>query len=431
MKKFSTKDGLPTLEVYYVHEDRKGYLWFCTDHGLVRYNGYDFKIFTEKDGLTNNTILSIHEDSKGHLWLFCLNAPLTYYDGQHFQPFSPDEYNAREYIGGEIKLLNDTLVMRNVTKNKTYLARFPDTFEEDNPVAHTTDILGNHYLLEKNNVFFIYITTEKSISGQKRINHTKQGIWINSDIHYRSALKISQNRIFLHNNRNLLLTVNDSIYYQGSLDIKDKPVNILTVYKDNSDILWMATNNGLYTFDPYKAKITGHYFPNEFICSIIQDTDGNYWLATRDNGIWLMPSFPIRTIRPGKIARENKFTSLKTFNDILYAADISGQVYMIGPNYQLLPQLNKEILKYHGIFESEDFHFDTASRNFYIGKYPYIYNQNTHIISKPRYTLASMKTMLEIDSNTVLVGTGAGGFTINSDFSDKDQKNSKRNKSEK
>ena len=37
---FTPQNGLPSSEVYQVVCDQMGYLWFATDHGLARYNGY-------------------------------------------------------------------------------------------------------------------------------------------------------------------------------------------------------------------------------------------------------------------------------------------------------------------------------------------------------------------------------------------------------
>ncbi|MBK6444629.1 MAG: hypothetical protein IPF81_04740 [Bacteroidetes bacterium] len=67
---FATADGLPSSEVYISAQDRLGNLWFGTDRGLAKYNGYEFRTFTSKDGLADNTIFKLQEDAKeecGHL----------------------------------------------------------------------------------------------------------------------------------------------------------------------------------------------------------------------------------------------------------------------------------------------------------------------------------------------------------------------------
>ena len=41
-KNFSSKNGLPSNEVYDVLQDENGIMWFATDRGLCRYDGYEF-----------------------------------------------------------------------------------------------------------------------------------------------------------------------------------------------------------------------------------------------------------------------------------------------------------------------------------------------------------------------------------------------------
>ena len=40
---YSYKDGLNTSWVYSVYKDSKGFLWICSNNGLFRYDGYNFR----------------------------------------------------------------------------------------------------------------------------------------------------------------------------------------------------------------------------------------------------------------------------------------------------------------------------------------------------------------------------------------------------
>ena len=65
----TVNDGLPSSFVYRVFQDSKGYMWFCTDKGIARYNGHDFKTFTLADGLPSNEIWDGLEDDEGNIWV--------------------------------------------------------------------------------------------------------------------------------------------------------------------------------------------------------------------------------------------------------------------------------------------------------------------------------------------------------------------------
>ncbi|MGB1038566.1 MAG: two-component regulator propeller domain-containing protein, partial [Bacteroidia bacterium] len=80
VKHFTIEDGLPSNEVHFVHQDQQGYFWFCTDRGVSRYNGYEFKNYSVADGLTNNTVFKCFEDWDGNLWFTCIDGSITIYD---------------------------------------------------------------------------------------------------------------------------------------------------------------------------------------------------------------------------------------------------------------------------------------------------------------------------------------------------------------
>jgi ligand-binding sensor domain-containing protein len=79
--------GLQGDLVYAIYKDRKGYLWFCTDMGVSRYDGYNFHNYSTSDGITDNDIFGAVEDSRGRLWLMARSGiPCFYYKGAFHNP---------------------------------------------------------------------------------------------------------------------------------------------------------------------------------------------------------------------------------------------------------------------------------------------------------------------------------------------------------
>ena len=76
---YNTDHGLPSNEVYDVMQDSNGYMWFATDNGVSRFNGYEFKNFNLEDGLINKNIHVIYEDYKERIWFVHSNNKLSYY----------------------------------------------------------------------------------------------------------------------------------------------------------------------------------------------------------------------------------------------------------------------------------------------------------------------------------------------------------------
>jgi signal transduction histidine kinase/ligand-binding sensor domain-containing protein/DNA-binding response OmpR family regulator len=77
-------NGLSNNYVSDIFQDRFGFLWFATDDGLNRFDGYEFKIFRsnplDKNSISDNTILSFSEDASGNLWIGTKNGFINQYD---------------------------------------------------------------------------------------------------------------------------------------------------------------------------------------------------------------------------------------------------------------------------------------------------------------------------------------------------------------
>jgi signal transduction histidine kinase/ligand-binding sensor domain-containing protein/CheY-like chemotaxis protein len=74
-------DGLPSTRVVGIAQDKKGYMWFATEDGLVRYDGIALRTYRyapgEVNGLPGNTVQAIHVDSQDRLWLAVESEGLT------------------------------------------------------------------------------------------------------------------------------------------------------------------------------------------------------------------------------------------------------------------------------------------------------------------------------------------------------------------
>jgi hypothetical protein len=71
---------LPSSNVYRAYQDSKGFLWFCTDKGLARFDGYHFESFTTKNGLPNNDVWQCAEDKQKRIWFLTYSSVFFYFD---------------------------------------------------------------------------------------------------------------------------------------------------------------------------------------------------------------------------------------------------------------------------------------------------------------------------------------------------------------
>lgn len=80
--RLSTDQGL--VGVNCILQDRQGFMWFGTQEGLNKYDGYSFTLYshdrTAPDSLSDSFILSIYEDQSGTLWIGTKNGGLNKFD---------------------------------------------------------------------------------------------------------------------------------------------------------------------------------------------------------------------------------------------------------------------------------------------------------------------------------------------------------------
>ncbi|MEO7873493.1 MAG: adenylate/guanylate cyclase domain-containing protein [Bacteroidia bacterium] len=67
------EQGLSSNKVNCIFQDKKGFMWFGTDYGLNRYDGYNFKVFLKNENdslsLSDNDIECLTQDAKGNIWI--------------------------------------------------------------------------------------------------------------------------------------------------------------------------------------------------------------------------------------------------------------------------------------------------------------------------------------------------------------------------
>ena len=69
IKTYTTADGLARDHVGRIVSDSHGFLWFCTDEGLSRFDGYQFTNYTTAQGLPHRIVNDLLETRSGVYWV--------------------------------------------------------------------------------------------------------------------------------------------------------------------------------------------------------------------------------------------------------------------------------------------------------------------------------------------------------------------------
>lgn len=102
--------------VFDILQDKRAFLWFATEYGLLRYDGKELKTYQHEPGnpfsLAGNVTTCLAEDAEGNLWIGTMNSGLHYFDRNKNQ-FLRYQYDAnnRQSIGNN--KVNDVLVRKD------------------------------------------------------------------------------------------------------------------------------------------------------------------------------------------------------------------------------------------------------------------------------------------------------------------------------
>lgn len=277
LKQFTVRDKLPSNTVYHTYCDSKGYMWFCTDKGVARFDGWQFTRFSGADGLAGNEVFNMFEDRAGRLWMFTYNGEPTYY------------YNGKFYNSENDRLLSRLPVLPYV--NAMY---------DDGNALYIGYINGSILRVRRGAISWIYRVKQGSemLQAFVKIKDSVVAVSAYSYTYIRNGQVVSRrwvedNRSFSYRN-NLITSSGDGIRMidtTGNVTISVQYnfnyFNLLNLYRDDSGNLFVCARNGLTVINPATGKIN-KFLDDITVSSIRQDLYRNYWITTLDNGIYYL-----------------------------------------------------------------------------------------------------------------------------------------------
>jgi ligand-binding sensor domain-containing protein len=87
---FTVQNGLPQSSVNAIVQDLEGYIWFATQVGVARYDGYKFEYFSVNEGLVDVFVNCMLVDHAGRVW-FGTEGGISVFDGSGFSSYTLDD----------------------------------------------------------------------------------------------------------------------------------------------------------------------------------------------------------------------------------------------------------------------------------------------------------------------------------------------------
>ncbi len=372
----SIEDGLSQNSVISIAQDSIGYMWFATQDGLNRYDGFTFKTYDKQfEDITRpnfSHLGKIYIDKTNRLWIITNSGKLELYNPKEDDFKLIDKFNAVSaifqdellnlYIGtygkGVFKIdakSKDTIqILKPSDVNKTINSFFQSKLGllvATNGAVFKIDDDGKYINVTPayNTVNFSAI--EQSKNGDLWVGSYGHGLFIKKNNEITIAPFTNQQITENLNIEDLLIDDEDRLwvttYGTGAflLDIKNnKTLNflenktnpfaihyndMLCLYQDNTGIVWLGSDGaGLSYYDKHLIKfnvLTNKQMPKsvniDVVRSIASDENQNIWIGTSGKGLTFVDIekniYKTLTIANSNIA-SNRIISLNYIDNSLW-----------------------------------------------------------------------------------------------------------------
>ncbi|MGB9906625.1 MAG: ligand-binding sensor domain-containing protein, partial [Candidatus Saccharicenans sp.] len=279
----SIERGLSQNSVLSIARDHHGFLWFGTESGLNKFDGYRFTVYLPVEGdpysLSNSWINALLVDRNGDLWIGTENG-LNKYDlsaekfiGYFHDPADPhslsssrifalfEDRDGRLWVGTDAGLN----LFDPSTDRFTRFQHDPATAPSSSPASSSSSLSHDQVrAIAQDANGFIWIGT---VGGGLNRFDPSTGTFI----HFR------------HDPSDPAHSLPDDAIY-----------SLLVNPSDPSSPIWIGTaSSGLVRFDPNRQEFKTYYpnprqphsLPDGTVNCLVQDTDGTLWIGTGRSGL--------------------------------------------------------------------------------------------------------------------------------------------------
>ena len=331
----TTSDGLSQNTVFSILKDHKGFMWFATDEGLNKYDGYKFTVYKHDPqnnrSIRDNTINTLLEDSDHNFWVVSAAG---------LDKFDRLKESFIHYKGGDNGVIFKSIFQD--TKKRIWLSttggfclfdilsgKFKFYKNKDKDANSLTD--NYVYKITEDNYGKLWIATRGGLDQfdpvTEKFSHYKNDPGNNKSIgsgYIKSVYKDSKGNIWAGTQGSGIALFNRQD--NSFSNFKHDPLNkksicyndILSFAEDAYGKLWIGTENGgisVYdystnNFDTYQyndgdpASISGNS-----VYSLYKDDIGNMWAGTWSGGVNFLPFFGDKFTSYRKLPNNNSLSN--------------------------------------------------------------------------------------------------------------------------
>ena len=274
-------------------EDKKGFIWLAGNKCLFRYDGKTFKTFTHPEK-RSRSLFNLKLDSEGRVW--CNNFAGQFFYALDESLYLFDDYSKKtkgqlaDYLFFDDQLIiriNDVKLSVDLkTKNKK---RLPiENFGTDGGVISSNDV-------------FLTLTENFNLGLYDKAYQLKKTFQVpileadKPKLGFTSYFKDEDASYVVFQSKNgelkYLYSVGNNRVLKVVLPNELKNTVVEHCFIEN-DTWYFSTSKGVFVAKYNSGVLTSktHYLKAQYVTNVLRDFNGNLWLSTLKNGLFIVPN---------------------------------------------------------------------------------------------------------------------------------------------
>lgn len=345
---YTIDNGLPSSEVYDIHQDKKGFIWFATDNGIARFDGQNFVILGSNQGLLDPVVFKFQEDEEERVWLKTYNGKLSYIKDEKIvaYPYNDSIRASDGIINFSWDSKTQTLwyghrsLMGHIDKSGNHKSFIlpPKKIQIQTAGNGIVHAFGAGHKSDFNTIEFNNQIFPFEFPSSKTDNRTGR----------MDVFKI-QDRVYFCI-KNLLFEIRNK---RAKL-IYESQSQIISLSRDNQNQLWIGQIT--HGVEVIKTSATAEYIPikhsfnflgDKSVTCVFQDANGGYWFSTLENGIHYAPNNQIKNFN---FEKKQKIKNIKYYNPYIFITTQTGEVLKIHQRtyeQEVFEKYNEPVFDFH------------------------------------------------------------------------------------
>ncbi len=278
---WGSEQGFPGGPVHAISQTKNGYLWIGTEKGLVRFDGFNFRVFdqTNSQGLLSRAVQGLTTDAEGNLWIQQQDTTLLRYSGGRFQDVLRDLVHPGNGVTSMCRGINGEIF-------------FP---------AHSRGILAygrggvRTVSVQASLPGLLIISMAEMADGKLWLGTRDAGLFSLGQGQFASFAKglpdKKINSLLAVNNRDLWIGTDGGAVRWNGLALTRVGIpsvldnaKVIALMQDRRSNIWASTSNGLLRVDSKGSAVWEQRWrtPGDAVTALFEGQEGDVWVGTKD-----------------------------------------------------------------------------------------------------------------------------------------------------